>query len=1706
MEQYFRTRASVDNNPDLARDRRANDARLKSRFEHIFAKYGKDFDGVGDEIDLETGRIIVNNGHIARMQHEVDPGQRTSAQVLRVLGGSRQGDSVNITRGEETVIEDSAEEMEDDEELAIVGTSGYSGSDNEDEDENEELSKDWARAPDELSSDFYPTQDATPERVQSMKLPLQKFAARHQVDSDQAAGLSQKTSRSKSPDEPPMELPLLRESMKAMQALPGQRGAVDPDMIQALGQSIANQLAKFMTGNPKKPKRKSPSQRAAKDSRWEYPMLPGDRIERTPSPSLPESPSAALFVTSPNREASVWAPQQQRRRRKSKLRNHAPHSTGFNEDDNVDDNDRIDPLQSDPPSHMATTIGEEAEGILDIDCYNCGATNSRVWRTGPGGRLCDSCGTYYRRYGLLKAVEDPSFTPVPRPGQRRSSAHGRNLSTNQEADVFAIPSTDAPGSTAGYAANTARRVTGDGRNGRFTLEEEESIIRHHEIDQLSWDHIGYLLSLRSAHSVHSHYQKFLKAPGCEARRRLLPSKVRVQPVEIEDNASEHPLSSVAAPKSTKDTYSHDVSGFIEREDELIVRLHEDEGMTWEQIAAYFPGRTSHALQAHYNELLAESESSSSNGHALEEQSGEQTIHDGSIKSMPIQTTHDATVAPQTIDDEFTAYGSSNNLDARGRDARSSLSHPYAMILSMSDEKAAPFREMAQLFRDKTEQNFVGRYIHPESRLAKSGVNHIDNTSGTLDSANTVLPGIRDGARPWSISSNVDPCARMPPPHAPSRQAAASERHHPEDSAVSAGRHRTQHLHTPLVHARQVSVPPQPSEVGPSAWAITQPASKGPLPFQPARKGLVPIYPKSSSRGLHDPFISRTITPAALTPPQAQSGYGMTGSARSDPISHPPSAKTTWSTHGVEMNSQYNALPNIAGNAALQARELSASAPQFTPEQDAFIKKAREKRKLAWAEIAITMPGDVQHTASAITHRYYDYLLGKRSARKTSQSQDARASAEGGSLIGEVQSDQVSRRVQQGNSSIESTNMIPVPSSVSAQDHGTDVRLKEAHQQLSSHQRHPQKPLLRRAIKNSTRRTSDVANTSILPGYHVQGVHQSSHQPNPEASSHSSVMSRLHEPRPHSHPEVVISSGELGDHDDTFSMISDARTAKSARSKAQRQPNHATHISGHDSMNVDLDQPQAQANGREEASLDEYVSVGGHVDAHHSEERTNDLRGGFVHDSLANQNEIQDESSVPFHEARPKKEVSNGTKRKRRDGRPSRVSHVEVADSDSDISFQGEHVQARAQGTPPAKRGRGRPKKSGLFKVPVGYGLVPEPEARTLDSTEPISPELRSGLVRTTIGNDVSSATKNAPHVVFGTWAAPSTRAHESKNRPDGGQSSQDLIYQTWEEILVACFRSQPGVELRCKDIATWVRAHSTHYSNSDEPWTHHVYNEVYRNPAFQKAHPSSRWSGYILVESNLRPGTIEQVGGDGNRDQAEAEAGTHSTPAEQILDDTANEAHAESELLPASAERTDTDACTPDESNVRPTSVKSSGQDVVMETSTHISLVAETSRNSVSNGESVHNDALVYDPPALASPVSQHTGTSVNVVEVIDISFDSPVKQEPTSEDQISTSQTQHSAKRLFNADEQSPRVENMRHPGPAPARRVSTLVTPARSSANSGRLGFHAQTTVPVNFEPRLGEVPRASPATSIGTSGRRVIVATEVTRDDGDEQDELS
>ncbi|RYP64904.1 hypothetical protein DL770_009112 [Monosporascus sp. CRB-9-2] len=67
--------------------------RLKSTFEHIFEKYEKDFTGVGDEIDLETGEIVVNNGHLESLREPNEDGSASSDEEERMLRGksSRNG-------------------------------------------------------------------------------------------------------------------------------------------------------------------------------------------------------------------------------------------------------------------------------------------------------------------------------------------------------------------------------------------------------------------------------------------------------------------------------------------------------------------------------------------------------------------------------------------------------------------------------------------------------------------------------------------------------------------------------------------------------------------------------------------------------------------------------------------------------------------------------------------------------------------------------------------------------------------------------------------------------------------------------------------------------------------------------------------------------------------------------------------------------------------------------------------------------------------------------------------------------------------------------------------------------------------------------------------------------------------------------------------------------------------------------------------------------------------------------------------------------------------------------------------------------------------------------------------------------------------------------------------------------------------------------
>ncbi len=87
--QYKKRRLTADYDPDaeLHQKRAKNDQRLKSVFESIFEKYEKDFEGIGDEIDLDTGKVVVNNGHLLGMTNEKDVGNENTSSNDQLESG-----------------------------------------------------------------------------------------------------------------------------------------------------------------------------------------------------------------------------------------------------------------------------------------------------------------------------------------------------------------------------------------------------------------------------------------------------------------------------------------------------------------------------------------------------------------------------------------------------------------------------------------------------------------------------------------------------------------------------------------------------------------------------------------------------------------------------------------------------------------------------------------------------------------------------------------------------------------------------------------------------------------------------------------------------------------------------------------------------------------------------------------------------------------------------------------------------------------------------------------------------------------------------------------------------------------------------------------------------------------------------------------------------------------------------------------------------------------------------------------------------------------------------------------------------------------------------------------------------------------------------------------------------------------------------------
>jgi len=73
-EEIIATRPGYDPDAELSQRRAQLQYKLKTKWEELFTKYERNFDGIGDEVDLVTGEIYVNNGHLLEMEDEDDEG------------------------------------------------------------------------------------------------------------------------------------------------------------------------------------------------------------------------------------------------------------------------------------------------------------------------------------------------------------------------------------------------------------------------------------------------------------------------------------------------------------------------------------------------------------------------------------------------------------------------------------------------------------------------------------------------------------------------------------------------------------------------------------------------------------------------------------------------------------------------------------------------------------------------------------------------------------------------------------------------------------------------------------------------------------------------------------------------------------------------------------------------------------------------------------------------------------------------------------------------------------------------------------------------------------------------------------------------------------------------------------------------------------------------------------------------------------------------------------------------------------------------------------------------------------------------------------------------------------------------------------------------------------------------------------------------
>lgn len=585
----------------LERDRTSNDNKLKTRFEHIFRKYEHDFEGVGDEIEIASGSIVVNNGHLQHMRYEVDPGKGASWRFVRTF---------------QEKLEEEGEEDEDEED-----SSGLSSEDDDGEDSGKndktpsvagetpapygrESTVDTVATGSTLRRTLKPFSQMTRPAPRLAQLligqgtPQYTPGPGYQSDAD-SQDTASNASATPTPSAMLGRVPNLHQSVLSLNA---SRQNVDHGTIEALGVSIANQLAQLMAGSTKsKEKRKKRTSRAerrvteSRDPVWDYPEIERRSQSKRrrsqsamPPPPLPSSPQSV----SPG-ASSLWAPSEAgpgRKRRRLDLQPEQHHST---------------PTTLRQTASLLPSSGSRPSATEVKRCWNCSLTSSADWHKGPHDQdLCSSCGKYYEYHRRMKPFDSP--TPSVEDGASTHDPVTEIPDSESDEDIIYEDqsnqemSLEPPFGSAGLENAPAAE--------QETLPADLPARPKHATSKTS--------TRRQKDSSFSRpLPKQAHAPPAEATAHRKGADANAAEAMIEEHAEkqETPVVSVASPSGYSANTSRPLLTspstrapnmlYTVEEDALIIRLKEREMLTWDSIGKHFTGRTSLALQTRYGKLL-----------------------------------------------------------------------------------------------------------------------------------------------------------------------------------------------------------------------------------------------------------------------------------------------------------------------------------------------------------------------------------------------------------------------------------------------------------------------------------------------------------------------------------------------------------------------------------------------------------------------------------------------------------------------------------------------------------------------------------------------------------------------------------------------------------------------------------------------------------------------------------------------------------------------------------------------------------------------------------------------------------------------------------------------------------------------------------------------------------------------------------------------